>query len=145
MARTPANNADTAPAAAADAITIQPAAVEPQQQQSADLAAQIGTITYARAAARFGKERALAVMKRVAEIGGHGHFEDEELTSPMFGGLAMPNPETVAKPEKEEFASIPDEDAREFYYQEALGQYKLHREKASADLAKINEYYNSLQ
>lgn len=103
---------------------------------------QIGTLTYARAVQHFGKENALAAMKRVAEIGGHGMFEDDQLTSPLFGGLAMPDPAKIPEPKKEDFAALPEGD---FYYQSALEEWEDGKKRASEDRQTINRYYKSLK
>ena len=103
---------------------------------------QIGTLTYPRAVQHFGKENALAAMKRVAEIGGHGEFDDAQLTSPLFGGLQMPDPAKIAEPKKEEFAHLPEAD---FHYQAAVEQWEAAKQKASANRQEINRYYKSLK
>ena len=103
---------------------------------------QIGTLTYARAVQNFGKENALRAMKEVARIGGHGDFKDEELMSPMFGGLQMPDPEKVAEPKKEDFASVPESD---FHYQAAVEEWEEQKKRASKNRQEINRYYKSLK
>lgn len=103
---------------------------------------QIGTLTYPRAVQHFDKSNALAAMKEVARIGGHGMFEDDQLTSPLFGGLAMPDPATIPEPKKEEFAALPEAD---FHFQAALEVFETSKKKASADRQAINRYYKSLK
>src|SRR5437762_7441379 len=83
----------------------QPAAAKAVTQP--DLVSEIGTLTYPRAVQQFGKENALAVLHRVAEIGGHGKFEDSDFLSPLFGGLQMPAGHSVTKPEKDAIAHLP--------------------------------------
>lgn len=103
---------------------------------------EIGTLTYPRAVAAFGKDRAIGVMHKVAAIGGHGMFEEDHFKSPLFGGLAMPSPDSVVKPRKEAFAHLPEAD---FYFQSALEDYEVTREQAAAARTEINEYFNSLK
>lgn len=103
---------------------------------------QIGTLTYPRAVQHFGKDNALAAMKRVAEIGGHGLFDDAQLTAPLFGGLAMPDPAKIAEPKKEEFAHLPEAD---FHFQAAVEKWEADKKRAVDDRQKINEYYKSLK
>lgn len=103
---------------------------------------QIGTLTYPRAVQHFGKSNALAAMRRVAEIGGHGHFEDEHFMSPLFGGLQMPDPAKILEPKKEDFASLPESD---FHFQAAVEQWEENKKKASANRQEINRYFKSLK
>jgi hypothetical protein len=103
-----------------------------------DLVSEIGTLTYPRAVQNFGKEKAIEVMRKVAEIGGHGMFEDVHFMSPLFGGLAMPHPDKIAKPEKAQFAHLPE---GEFYFQSAMEEYEGFRQRAIADRAAINDFY----
>lgn len=110
--------------------------------KKADLVSEIGTLTYPRAVAAFGKDRALEVMHKVAEIGGHGMFEDSHFTSPLFGGLAMPSPDKVIKPREEDFAHLPE---ASFHYQAALEDYQVTREQAAANRAAINDLYAGLK
>lgn len=107
-----------------------------------DLVTEIGTLTYPRAVQNFGKERAIEVMQKVAEIGGHGLFDETQLTSPLFGGLAMPAPDKVIKPRKEDFAHLPEAD---FYFDAAMEDYKVLQEQAAANRVAINDYYLSLK
>jgi hypothetical protein len=60
-------------------------------------------------------------MHKVAALGGHGMFVDDEFKSPIFGGLAMPSPDVVKPPAKADYAHLPDSD---FYYQAALEEYE---------------------
>lgn len=107
-----------------------------------DLVGKIGTLTYPRAAQNFGKENALKVMHEVARIGGHGMFEDAHFLSPLFGGLAMPSPETVRPPQRSEFNHLPEAD---FWFEAALEEFEENKLKANAARAEINEYYASLK
>lgn len=108
-----------------------------------DLVSEIGTLTYSRAVENFGKDRALSVLHQVAAIGGHGMFEDSDFLSPLFGGLAMPNPNNVISPKRENFASFGVD--QDFRYQEAMDDYKVTQEQTAANREKINELYNSLK
>jgi len=103
---------------------------------------QIGTLTYPRAVQNFGKENAIAVLHKVAEIGGHGLFSEADFKSPLFGGLAMPSPDKVIVPKKEDFAHLPE---AEFYFQAALEEYEENKHKASAAREEINAFYLSLK
>lgn len=107
-----------------------------------DMVADIGTLTYPRAVAAFGKDKALSVLHQVAAIGGHGMFEDSDFLSPLFGGLAMPSPEKVIKPLKENFAHLPE---AEFYFQAALEEYEDFKLQAAANREAINDLYLSLK
>ena len=107
-----------------------------------DLVSEIGTLTYPRAVQTFGKENALAVMHKVAEIGGHGMFEDVHFMSPIFGGLSMPSPETVRPPQKFEYAHLPESD---FWFQAALEEYEENKKKAVDVRAAINDFYNEVK
>jgi hypothetical protein len=109
---------------------------------ASDLVTEIGTLTYPRAVQRFGKENALAAMREVARIGGHGDFSDEELTHPLFGGLQMPDPEKVIEPRKEDFAKLPE---GEFHYQAAVEEAEAVKKQAVANRKAINKYYKSLK
>jgi hypothetical protein len=113
-----------------------------QEKTKGDLVSEIGTLTYPRAVQHFGKENALAAMHKVAAIGGHGLFEDAHFTSPLFGGLAMPSPDSVIKPRKEDFAHLPEGD---FYFDAAVEEYEANKEKASSARAEINEYFQTLK
>jgi hypothetical protein len=110
--------------------------------EKVDLITEIGTLTYPRAVAHFGKDRAIDVMQRVAAIGGHGLFDENELKSPLFGGLAMPSPEKVMAPKKEDFAHLPEAD---FYFQAAVEDYEEQKTKAAESRAAINTLYTSLK
>lgn len=111
-----------------------------------ELVDQIGTLTYPRAAQHFGKDNAITVMRKVAEIGGHGFFEDEQFKSPLFGGLQMPDPEKVTEPRREEFLKASDDESeREFYFQEALGVFEQQKKAAVENRSKINEFYKSVK
>lgn len=112
----------------------------PAAKAKADLVAEIGTLTYPRACAHFGKEKALEVMHKVAEIGGHGMFEDVHFMSPVFGGLQMPSPEVVGKPDKAEYDKMPE---GEFWYQSALEEYEAAKADAIVKRAAINDFYLS--
>lgn len=115
----------------------------PAPAAPADLVTQIGTLTYPRAVENFGKDRAVAVIQQVALIGGHGFFDEAEIKSPLFGGLAMPDPAKVMAPRDEEFpATMPD---REFHIAAAHEEYEGFKKKAAADRAKINEFFNTLK
>lgn len=105
-----------------------------------DLVSEIGTLTYPRAVINFGKDDALTVMHKVAEIGGHGLFEDKEFTSMLFGGLQMPSAEVIAKPVKADYAKFPE---GEFYFQAAMEEYEETCKKAVENRAAINELFNS--
>lgn len=109
--------------------------------KKSDLVTEIGTLTYPRAVEHFGKERAFEVMKKVAEIGGHGLFTEDDFTSPLFGGLGMPNPDQVIKARREDFVG-PE---AEFYFQAALEDYEVLKEQATANRVAINDYYLSLK
>jgi hypothetical protein len=93
-----------------------PPATPPAKSNTA-LVDEIGTLTYPRAVTNFGKENALAVMHKVATLGGHGMFVDDEFKSPIFGGLGMPSAEVVKPPQKEDYDNLPDSD---FFYQRLL-------------------------
>lgn len=110
--------------------------------KKSDLVSEIGTLTYPRAVERFGKDKAISVLHQVAAIGGHGLFEDSDFLSPMFGGLAMPAPEKVIRPEKSAFAHLPEP---EFHFQAALEEYETLKEKAAANRAAINDLYHNLK
>lgn len=114
----------------------------PAAKPKADLVTEIGTLTYPRAVANFGKDRAIEVMNKVASLGGHGMFEESHFKSPLFGGLAMPGPEKIPVPKKEEFAHLPE---AEFYFQAALEEYEENKAKAVDARAAINEYYAGLK
>lgn len=114
----------------------------PSKAAKADLVTEIGTLTYPRAVQNFGKDKALAAMHKVAAIGGHGLFEDSDFLSPMFGGLAMPSPEKVIVPKKEDFAHLPE---AEFYFEAALEEYETMKDTAAKNRAEINEFYLSLK
>lgn len=111
----------------------------PAKNEKADLVSEIGTLTYPRAVAAFGKGNALRVMHQVAEIGGHGLFEDAHFLSPLFGGLGMPNPEKVIKPKKEDFEHLPE---GEFYYQAALEGVGDLQKTAAENREKVNDLFN---
>lgn len=119
-----------------------PAATSTAKPKMADLVSEIGTLTYPRAVTAFGKDKALEVMHKVAAIGGHGLFEDADFLSPLFGGLAMPSPDKVIKPVKENFDHLPE---AEFYFQAALEEYAELQDKAAASRVAINELYNSMK
>lgn len=104
---------------------------------SVSLVDEIGTLTYPRAVKYFGEEKAIEVMQKVAELGGHGAFEPAELSSPLFGGLAMPSPDKIAKPAKADFAKFPE---AEFYYQAALEEHAALQAASSAARKAIAEY-----
>jgi hypothetical protein len=123
--------------AAAD-TAAQPA----KETAKADLVTEIGTLTYPRAVAAFGKDNALSVMRQVAEIGGHGMFEDAHFLSPLFGGLGMPDPEKVIKPQKEDFDHLPE---GEFYFQAAMEDFAGLQKTAAGNREKINELFNSFK
>jgi len=110
--------------------------------KKADIVSEIGTLTYPRAVQNFGKDLALSIMHQVAAIGGHGLFEDSDFQSPLFGGLAMPSPDKVIRPEKADFAHLPE---AEFHYQAALEQYEELKEKAAANRVAINDLYHSVK
>lgn len=114
----------------------------PQPKTAADLVGEIGTLTYPRAIAAFGEQNAVHVMKEVARIGGHGIFEEAELRHPLFGGLAMPHPDSIAKPNKADFDKLPEP---EFYYQAALEDHATLRRKAADDRAAINDLFNQFK
>lgn len=107
-----------------------------------DLVSEIGTLTLARATAAFGKARALDVMHRVAAIGGNGEFKDVEFQSPYFGGLGMPNPDSIPAPDKEQFDRHAEGD---FHYANAMEDYNNLKKTVAANRAAINDYYNSLK
>lgn len=107
-----------------------------------DLVTEIGTLTYPRAVTHFGKDRAIEVMRKVAELGGYGYFEEDQLKSPMFGGLAMPSPEKIQVPRKEDFSHLPE---AEFYFQSAVEEHGVNQEQSVTARAAINEYYESLK
>ncbi len=100
--------------------------------KKADLVAEIGTLTYPKAVRYFG-DNALEVMKQTAAIGGHGLFEEGEFTSPVFGGLAMPN-KNVAMPDKASYANLPDAD---FWFAEA-------KRKAEDAALTVETRYNAI-
>ena len=114
----------------------------PPASKKKDLVSEIGTLTYPRAVQNFGKENALKVMHKVAELGGHGMFEDVHFTSPLFGGLAMPSPEAVKPPQKIEFAHLPEAD---FWFQAALEEYEENKKKAVDVRAAINDFFNEVK
>lgn len=118
------------------------ATVAAQPAAEVALIDQIGTLTYPRAVAHFGKENALAAMREVARIGGHGEFDDEQFTSPLFGGLAMPDPAKIPGPSKEDFAALPEAD---FHFQAAVEKWEAKKQKAIANRQRIGEYYSSLK
>lgn len=106
---------------------------------SASLVDEIGTLTYPKAVKFFGKDQATTVMKRVAEICGHGSFEDAELMAPLFGGLAMPSPDKIAAPKKEGiYDTLPE---GEFYFQAALEDYAAAKEAANAARRTLETYF----
>lgn len=114
----------------------------PTAKPKVDLVTEIGTLTYPRACAAFGKDKAIEVMNKVASLGGHGMFEESHFKSPLFGGLAMPGPEKIPAPRAEDFSHLPE---AEFYYQAALEEYEENKLKAVDARAAINEYYSSLK
>jgi hypothetical protein len=118
-----------------------PPATPPAKSNTA-LVDEIGTLTYPRAVTNFGKENALAVMHKVATLGGHGMFVDDEFMSPIFGGLGMPSAEGVLPPQKEYFDRLPDS---EFFYQQALDDYEINKEQASAARVAINNLYKEFK
>lgn len=103
---------------------------------------EIGTLTYARAVQRFGKDRALEVLRKVAELGGHGFFEDDQFKSPLFGGLQMPDPDKVEVPREEDFAHLPE---ASFHFAAAMEEHEKAKNNASDNRKKINEFYKSLK
>jgi hypothetical protein len=103
---------------------------------------EIGTLTYPRAVQRFGKDKAIAVMHKVAEIGGHGMFEEAEFKSPLFGGLGMPSPENTKPPQKMDYEHLPES---EFWYQSALEEFEGKKKDAADRRLAINKYYASLK
>lgn len=111
-------------------------------KKKADLVTEIGTLTYPRAVQHFGKDKALQVLHKVAEIGGHGMFEDSYFLSPLFGGLQMPDPAKVSVPNKADFAGRPD---GEFWYQAALEETEEIKKQASANRDAINDYYHEVK
>jgi hypothetical protein len=111
-------------------------------EKSVDLVTEIGTLTYPRAVQHFGKDRAIDVMQRVAAIGGHGLFEENELKSPLFGGLAMPSPDTVIAPRRADFDKLPE---AEFYYQAAMEDFEVMKVRAGNDRKAINALYSDLK
>jgi hypothetical protein len=113
-------------------------------EKAVDLVTEIGTLTYPRAVQHFGKDRAIDAMQRVAAIGGHGLFEEDELKSPLFGGLAMPSPDTVIKLRvKRILISCPKAD---FYYHAAMEDFEEHENHMPAESrAAINDLYASLK
>ena len=115
---------------------------KPAVSAKKDLVSEIGTLTYPRAVQNFGKDKALKVLHTVAEIGGHGMFEDSYFLSPLFGGLQMPDPDKIAKPQKEDFAGRVDGD---FWFQAALEEYETVRKQAVANRAAINDFYNEVK
>lgn len=117
---------------------------EPKEPTAAkvDLVTEIGTLTYPRAVAAFGKDRAIEVMHKVAALGGHGMFEDSHFKSPLFGGLAMPSPDRIPAPRAEEFSHLPE---AEFYFQAALEEFEEKKSKAVDARAAINDYYASVK
>lgn len=114
----------------------------PAPSAKPDLVGQIGTLTYPRAVENFGKENALKVLHKVAEIGGHGMFDDKDFLSPLFGGLQMPSAGAVIAPEKEAFASLPDSD---FHYKQAMERYAELQATAENNRSLINDLYLSYQ
>lgn len=112
------------------------------KSKKADLVSEIGTLTYPRAVQHFGKDRALQVLHKVAEIGGHGMFEDSYFLSPLFGGLQMPDPSKVAVPQKSDYANRPE---GEFWYQSALEETEKIKQQASANRDAINDYYHEVK
>lgn len=116
--------------------------VAPKTETKTDLVAEIGTLTYPRAVAAFGKDLAIPVMQRVAYLGGHGMFEESHFKSPLFGGLAMPSPDKIPAPKMENFAHLPE---AEFYFQAALEDHEESKTKAVDARAAINEYYAGLK
>jgi hypothetical protein len=116
----------------------------PERAPDISLIDQIGTLTYPRAVANFGEANALAAMREVARIGGHGEFDDAHFMSPLFGGLAMPDPAKIPEPKKEEFASLTPEN-QEFYFGKALEEWEKNKQRAIGDREKINAYYSSLK
>lgn len=124
-------------------VGLEPTPITPEPKApTGDLIDEIGTLTYPRAVAAFGKDKAIEAMKKVAEIGGHGLFEEDHFKSPLFGGLAMPSPDSVIKPRKEDFDHLPESD---FYFQQALDEYEITKEQASMARSQINEYYAGLK
>lgn len=108
----------------------------------ADLVSEIGTLTYPKAAVRFGKSRAIEIMQQVALLGGHGVFDEAELKSPLFGGLAMPPNADSGKPKRADFDSFADAD---FFYKSAVEDYEAAQTSATTARNKINEYYAGLK
>jgi hypothetical protein len=111
-------------------------------EKAVDLVTEIGTLTYPRAVQHFGKDRAIDAMQRVAAIGGHGLFEEDELKSPLFGGLAMPSPDTVIAPRRADFDKLPE---AEFYYQAAMEDFEVMKTTAGKNRKAINDLYTSLK
>lgn len=107
-----------------------------------DLVDQIGTLTYARAATHFGKDRAIEVLRKVAELGGHGYFEDDQFKSPLFGGLQMPDPAKIPEPKEEDFAALPE---AAFHFAAAKEEHEKAKGLAVENRKKINEFYKSLK
>lgn len=113
-----------------------------QPAEKPDLVTQIGTLTYGRAVKNFGKEKALEVLHKVAEIGGHGLFDDRDFLSPLFGGLQMPSPDVVIAPDKAYFANLPEGD---FQYSEAMDKYHELQATAAENRSKINDLFIAYQ
>jgi len=102
----------------------------------------IGTLTYPRAVQYFGKDKAIEVLRKVAEIGGHGHFEEDQFKSPLFGGLQMPDPEKIQEPRLEDFAHLPE---AEFHFAAAMETVEENKKAAVENRKRINEFYKSLK
>ncbi len=117
-------------------------ATTPTKVTNIDIVDAVGTLTFAKAVQNFGKEKALFAMKEVARIGGHGLFDDNELMHPLFGGLAMPHPDSVIKPEKADFAGKPEAD---FYYSAAVEEYEKLRVITAENRKAIGQLFEDLK
>lgn len=107
-----------------------------------DLIDQIGTLTYPRAVQHFGKDKAIEVMHKVAEIGGHGLFEESHFKSPLFGGLQMPDPAKVEPPREADFAALPE---AEFHFAAAMETFEEQKKAAGENRKRINDLYKSVK
>jgi hypothetical protein len=120
----------------------EPTTSAPQASAKPDLVGEIGTLTYARAVKAFGKDKALEVLHKVAQIGGHGMFDDNDFLSPLFGGLQMPSASVVIAPNKDDFAGLPDGD---FHYEQAMERYGEQQAAAEKNRSAINDLYIAYQ